>query len=91
MLLLTGAACRDGRQFPEPDRFDIQRQFPIQLSFGHGAHKCIGASLARLETRIAFELLFASTKEISIDESRAERVQMSNVAGYSSIPMTVVS
>ena len=91
VLLLTGAACRDGRQFPEPDRFDIKRQFPIQLSFGHGAHKCIGASLARLETRIAFELLFASTKEISIDESRAERVQMSNVAGYSSIPMTVVS
>ena len=54
-VLLTGAANRDERQFPEPDRFDINRGRSRHLGFGEGVHGCLGAPLARLETRIALE------------------------------------
>ena len=54
-LILTGSACRDERAFPDADRFDISRAQPVSVHFGHGIHACLGAALARLESRIAFE------------------------------------
>ena len=50
ILLLLGAANRDEREYPDPDRFDIGRDVPTQLGFGQGVHYCLGASLARLES-----------------------------------------
>jgi len=56
VMLIWAAANRDERQFPDPERFDVQRR-PRHLAFGHGTHFCLGANLARLEARIAFEEL----------------------------------
>jgi cytochrome P450 len=56
--LVWGAANRDEREFPEADRFDVARA-PRHLAFGHGVHFCLGAHLARLEARVAFEELLA--------------------------------
>jgi cytochrome P450 len=55
VVLVTGAANRDERQFPDPDRFDITRGRFRHLGFGEGVHGCLGAPLARLEAKIAAE------------------------------------
>ncbi len=53
VLPMIGSANRDPRHFPDAGRFDIMRDPNPHLAFGHGAHACLGAPLARLEARIA--------------------------------------
>jgi cytochrome P450 len=86
VLLLTGAANRDERAYPEPDRFDIGRGDHVALGFGHGVHFCLGASLARLEGRVALEEFARRFPRYEIDEARVERVHMSNVHGFAHVP-----
>lgn len=58
VLVWEGSANRDARAFPEPDRFDVARDPNPHLAFGQGVHYCLGANLARLETRtVLAELL----------------------------------
>jgi cytochrome P450 family 130 len=69
VMLLWGAANLDDREFPDAERFDIHRAAPRHLGFGHGIHFCLGAPLARLESRIAFEELLARLPEYRLSES----------------------
>ena len=89
VLLLTGAATHDPRHYDDPDRFDIGREASLAIGFGHGAHRCIGAALARMESAVAFEQIRERWPAFEVDESGLERVQMSNVAGYSQVPVTL--
>lgn len=89
VLLLTGAANRDERAHPDADRFDIGREQQIPLGFGYGIHSCLGAALARLESRIAFEELAARYPAYRVDEGGLRRVHMTNVAGFSHVPLMV--
>jgi cytochrome P450 len=66
VMLLWGAANLDDREFAEPARFDIARNPKRHLGFGHGIHFCIGASLARLEARIAFEELLVHAPQFAL-------------------------
>ncbi|GGL15002.1 cytochrome P450 [Nocardia jinanensis] len=91
VLLLTGSACRDERVFPEADRFDVTREQPVPLQFGHGIHACLGAALARLETRIAFEEIARRWPHYTVDEAGCQRVTAANVSGYSHVPVVVPS
>ncbi|XXF75385.1 cytochrome P450 [Myxococcaceae bacterium GXIMD 01537] len=58
LLVLLGSACRDEARFPDGDTFVLERPGPQHLPFGHGAHFCLGAQLARMEGRLALEALF---------------------------------
>jgi cytochrome P450 len=87
VLLLTGAAHRDPRQFGEPDRFDIRRKLDRTVHFGQGHHLCIGKSLARQECRVAFEEILARFPDYEVDESQLEWAHNNNVRGYSKVPM----
>ena len=89
VLLLTGAATRDERAFEEPDRFDVERAPKHALGFGLGIHSCLGAALARMESRIAIEEALRRWPDFEVDEDGLRRVQMSNVAGYSNVPVRV--
>jgi cytochrome P450 len=88
-LLVTGAATRDPRAYDRPDVFDIQRGGATTLAFGYGAHSCLGSWLARLETRVALQQLRERWPRFDVDTDSLQRVTMSNVAGYSHIPVRV--
>jgi len=89
VLLMTGSALRDERSIDRPDEFDIERPPMLALGFGYGIHSCLGAALARMESRIAIEEMVRRWPEFSIDEDGLRRVHMSNVAGYANVPVTV--
>jgi len=57
VLTMLGAANRDPEAFVDPDTFDVGREENMHVAFGHGIHYCLGAPLARRETRVAFEEL----------------------------------
>lgn len=89
MVLITGAATRDERKFPDPDRLDIdrERKMGFNLSFGYGVHSCLGAALARMESRIALTALLDLLPAYKVDRSGLRRVAMSNVSGWSNVPV----
>lgn len=87
VLLLTGAAHRDPRQFPDPDRFDIHRVLDRTVHFGQGHHLCLGKSLARQECRVAFEEILARFPNYEVHEDGLEWSHNNNVRGYAVVPM----
>jgi cytochrome P450 len=89
VLLLTGAAGRDERAYPDPDRFDIRRSGQPHVSFGYGIHFCLGAALARLEGRVALDETLKRFPEWEVDQGRAERLHTSTVRGYTKVPILV--
>jgi cytochrome P450 len=90
MLLLPGSANRDDRIFDAADEYRIGRDIGSKLvSFGSGAHFCLGAHLARMEARVALTELFTRIRGYEIDEAAAVRVHSSNVRGFAHLPITV--
>jgi cytochrome P450 len=90
VMCVAGAANRDERQFgPDAERFDIHRKIERHLTFGYGAHFCLGANLARLEGRIALEELIRRMPNWHVEEDGAQLVGGGPTRGYESLPVTV--
>ena len=81
---------RDERVFDNPDDYLVGREIGSRLmSFGSGAHFCLGAHLARMEARVALTELFGRIRGYQVDEANAIRVHSSNVRGFAHLPMTL--
>jgi cytochrome P450 len=90
LLLLPGSANRDDRVFENADDYRIGRDIGARLvSFGSGAHFCLGAHLARMEARVALEELFKRIRGYEVDEANAVRVHSSSVRGFANLPISV--
>lgn len=88
VLLLIGSANRDHEVFPDGDAYDLTRDTSASLSFGQGPHFCLGAHLARLEARIALDMMSRSITDYELLPG-AERVHSSNVRGFAHLPMRI--
>ncbi|EID11417.1 cytochrome P450 [Mycolicibacterium phlei DSM 43072] len=87
LLLMSGAANRDERRFENPDTFDIHRTGAnSHLSFGRGTHFCLGASLARVEARVALEEILKRWPDWTLDMENARRAPTATVRGWDSMP-----
>lgn len=89
ILFLLGSANHDDRRFPDGDRFDIHRANTKHVSFGLGAHYCMGSALARLEGRIALEEILKRFPEWDIDIENAKMASSPALHGWDSLPAFV--
>jgi len=89
LIAIPPSANRDERVFPDPDAFDVRRKFGHHLSFGYGAHFCIGAALARLEGRVVLEELLDRIPDWHVDDSAAVLTPGFITRGWATLPVTV--
>lgn len=89
VMLLVASANRDERAFLDADVFDIDRgrDGVPSLGFGYGIHSCLGAALARMESAVALEHLLDVLPEFAVTTDKLRRVSMTNVNGYSHVPV----
>jgi cytochrome P450 len=85
---LVASANRDPAVFDDPDRFDPTREHAARhLTFGSGIHLCLGAPLARLEARVAFDELLRRYDSIDVLDG-AERTR-AGLRGYTALPLAL--
>jgi hypothetical protein len=89
VLLLIGSANRDEDAFENPEAYDLDRNTQNLISFGGGRHFCMGAALARMESRLALTELVTRVKGFEVDPAGMQRVHSINVRGLAALPTTV--
>jgi cytochrome P450 len=91
VMIVPAAANRDERAFPEPDKFDLDRPAgqAVNCGFGYGIHSCLGAALARMESRIALDMLLDFMPDYEVVREGLARVSMTNVSGWHNVPVKV--
>jgi cytochrome P450 len=88
VIPLMSSANRDPRQFADPDRLDIRRTFERHLAFAYGLHFCLGAWLARLETRLAIDTLFRRLPDLALTGATPRWKPMIFLRGLDALPLT---
>ncbi len=90
-LMIVAAADRDPAQFKEPEKFDITRDPNDHVAFGEGIHFCIGAPLARMEARIAFEAMLERFPRLRLKDPAMKPVYKGSyfLRGLESLPVAI--
>jgi cytochrome P450 len=88
VMALIGSANRDEEHFPDPDRFDLNRNPQGHLAFGYGPHFCIGAPLARLEATVALELLLPRLRNPRVLDQKIQYIEAKHLRGPKSLRMS---
>lgn len=92
VLLLYGSANRDDREFgPDAERCDVGRSIRRMMSFGYGAHHCLGAAAARLQARVVLEELLSRLPDFEVDAAAGTFAEGNYVRRYASLPMSTTS
>jgi cytochrome P450 len=89
VMVFLGSVARDETQFPDGDRFDLDREGQQNIPFGHGIHFCLGAPLARMEARLALEALFDRCGGLSREEEPVRWNESIVVRGPTVLPLTL--
>ena len=87
LFVLIGAANRDPEVFENPGRLDVGRSEGSHVSFGRGIHHCLGAPLARLEGRIALEMLLDRFSQMRLLDDRPRFHRAIVLRGLQSLPL----
>ena len=87
VFLLMNAANRDPRAYDDPDRLDLERNGPPHLTFGFGAHLCLGFPLARLEGQIALPAVLARWRRIELAGEAPEWMDSMVLRGMKALPL----
>ena len=90
VLMVFGAANRDPQRFPDPHRFDIERNVRGHVGFGHGVHACLGMHLARLEMSCLFNALADRVKRFELQGPVVPGVN-SSIHSLASVPVRAVT
>lgn len=91
VALLFMSANRDERKYPNADQFVLDRNPKDHLGFGGGIHACMGAALARLEARVAWEEIFKIAEDFEVQKDRTERMHSPQVRGFTHLPIRFTS
>jgi cytochrome P450 len=89
ILMMMASANRDPRRYADPDVYDIHRRDIQHLTFGYGLHFCLGASLARLEGRVALDELLNRFPEWDVDLENSALASTSTVRGWERLPLVI--
>jgi cytochrome P450 len=88
VLLLYGSANHDETVFERPDELDFDREIKFHWTFGHGIHYCLGNAVARLETRVALQVLLGTIPDFEVDEAEVVRNQLVPTRGVAHAPIS---
>jgi cytochrome P450 len=90
-IVVLAAANRDPAQFKDPEKFDITRDPNQHVAFGEGIHFCIGAPLARMEARIAFESMFERFPRLRLQDPAMKPKHKGSyfLRGLESLPVAI--
>ena len=89
VLVSFASANRDGRQWDDPERFDIDRPTAAHVAFGHGEHACAGMGLARLEATEVLTALARRAERIELDGTPVRKVN-NVIRSFGSLPVRIV-
>jgi cytochrome P450 len=93
VLLALGSANHDEDVFTDPERFELDRsqeELAQNLSFGGARHFCLGANLARLESRVVLDSVLRRVRTVEVDHDRCVRFYSANVRGFEHVPARLV-